>query len=75
MYRQIHTHTCALGTGFKLVLFKVQYEMLETQHLMHKGFETNYSSCTGRSSENICNTGQGAQENGKEGMKLSLPAK
>jgi hypothetical protein len=37
MYRQIHTHTCALGTGFKLILFKVQYEMLETQHLMHKG--------------------------------------
>jgi hypothetical protein len=30
-------------------------------------FETNYSSCTGKSSENICNSSGGAQEKGKIG--------
>jgi hypothetical protein len=37
-----------------------------------RGFESNYSDCTGRSSENICSISGGAQEKGKSGMKLSL---
>jgi len=39
--------------------------------------ESNYSSCTGRSSENICSSSGGAHEKEKRGdqnrMKLSLP--
>jgi hypothetical protein len=42
---------------------------------MHEVFETNYSSCTVRSSENICSSSGGAQEKRKERMKLSLPPK
>ncbi len=39
-------------------------------------FENNYSSCTRRSSENICGSSAGAQEKGKTGwMKLSLAPK
>jgi hypothetical protein len=30
-------------------------------------FESNYSSCIGRSSENICSNSGGAQEKGKTG--------
>ncbi len=30
-------------------------------------FESNYSSCTGRSSENICSSSEGGQEKGKRG--------
>jgi hypothetical protein len=30
-------------------------------------FETNYSNCTVRSSENICSSSGGAQEKGKTG--------
>jgi hypothetical protein len=36
-------------------------------HLMQTRFESNYSSCTGRSSENICSTSGGGQEKGKTG--------
>jgi hypothetical protein len=35
---------------------------------MHK-VRGNYSSCTGRSSENICSNSGGAQEKGKRGSK------
>ncbi len=43
---------------------------------MHKVLESNYySSCTGRSSENVCSSSGGAQAKRKEGMKLSLPPK
>jgi hypothetical protein len=38
-------------------------------------FESNYSSCTDRSSENISSSSGGAQEKMKEGMKLNLPPK
>ncbi len=39
-------------------------------------FETNYSSCsTGRSSENICGSNEGAQEKTKNRMKLSFSTK
>jgi hypothetical protein len=41
-------------------------------------FERNYSTCTGRSSENICNSSGGAQENSllkKKKAKLSLSPK
>jgi hypothetical protein len=38
-------------------------------------FESNYSSCTGRSSENIYNSSRGGQEKMKKRMKLSLPPK
>jgi hypothetical protein len=44
---------------------------------MHK-VSGNYSSFTGRSSENICSNNGGAQAEGKSGqnrMKLSLPPK
>jgi hypothetical protein len=37
---------------------------------MHK-VRGNYSSCTGRSSENICGSSGGAQEKGQNRMKLS----
>jgi hypothetical protein len=37
-------------------------------------FESNYSSCTGRSSENICTSSGGAHEK-EEGMKFSLQPK
>ncbi len=37
-------------------------------------FEINYSSCTSRSSENICSS-RGAQEKRKDRMKLSLSQK
>ncbi len=37
-------------------------------------FESNYSSCTGRSSENICSSSGGPQKT-KDRMKLSLPPK
>jgi hypothetical protein len=46
----------------------------ETQHLMHLGFETNYSSCTVRSSENICSNSGGVQEKGKTD-ETQLPPK
>jgi hypothetical protein len=50
----------------------------ETQHLMHK-VRSNYSSCTCRSSENICRSSGGAREKGKRGskppMKLNLTQK
>jgi hypothetical protein len=42
---------------------------------MHKGFESNYSSCRGMSSENICSSSEGAQEIRKHRMKLSLSPK
>jgi hypothetical protein len=35
---------------------------------MHK---TNYSSCTGRSSENICSSSGGAPKNEKRGTKFT----
>jgi hypothetical protein len=38
----------------------------ESQHLKHK-FKRNYSSCTGRSSENLCSSNGGAQEKRKTG--------
>ncbi len=38
-------------------------------------FESDYSICTGRSSENISSSSGGAQEKRKEGMKLSLSSK
>jgi len=37
--------------------------------------ESNYSSCTGWSSENICSSSGGHSGKRKEGMKLSLPPK
>jgi hypothetical protein len=40
----------------------------ETQHLVHE-VRGNYSSCTYRSSENICRNGGGANEKRKEGVK------
>jgi hypothetical protein len=56
------------------ILFKSQYEMLKLS-IECTRFESNYNSCTGRSSENICNTSGGAQEKRKDRMKLSLPPK
>ncbi len=50
----------------------------ETQHLMHKVSSRvgNYSSCTVRSSENICSSSGGAQEKkGKTPMKLQFITK
>jgi hypothetical protein len=41
---------------------------------MHK-VGGNYSSCTGRSSENICSSSGGAQEKGKTRCNSSLPPK
>jgi hypothetical protein len=41
---------------------------------MHTKFKSHYSTCTGRSSENICSSSEGAWEKEK-GMKLSLPPK
>ncbi len=38
-------------------------------------FETNYSSCTVRSSENICSSSGGAQENGKTGYETQFTTK
>ncbi len=38
-------------------------------------FETNYSSCTRKSNENIGTSSGGAQERGKTGLKVSLPPK
>jgi hypothetical protein len=40
----------------------------ETQHLMHK-VRGSYSSCTCRSSENICSSSGGPQEKGNTGSK------
>jgi hypothetical protein len=42
------------------------YEMMKLSILCTR-FETNYSSCTVRSSENICNSSGGAQAKGKTG--------
>jgi hypothetical protein len=53
---------------------KSQNEMLKLS-ISCTRFETNYSSCTRRSSENICSSSVGAQEKGKNRMKLSLPSK
>jgi hypothetical protein len=53
---------------------KSQYEILKLI-IECTRFKTNYSSCIGRSSENICSSIGGAQEKGKRGMKLSLPPK
>jgi hypothetical protein len=44
----------------------------KSQDEMMKLSETNYSSCTGRSSENICSSSGGAQGERKDSMKLSL---
>jgi hypothetical protein len=38
-------------------------------------FERNYSSCTGRSSENICSSSGGAQEKKKDRVKLREPSR
>jgi hypothetical protein len=38
-------------------------------------FESNYSSCTGRSSENVCSRAVEAIQKTKDRMKLSLPPK
>ncbi len=35
-------------------------------------FETNYSSCTSKSNENICSSSGGAQEKGKKACKISV---
>jgi hypothetical protein len=43
----------------------IQYAICK---LMHK-VRGNYSSCTVRSSENICSSSAGAQEKGKRGPK------
>jgi hypothetical protein len=43
---------------------KSQYEMLKLSIYCTR-FQTNYSSCTGRSSENICRSSGGAQEKEK----------
>jgi hypothetical protein len=32
-------------------------------------FESNYNSCTGKSSENTCSSAGGAQEKGRRGSK------
>jgi hypothetical protein len=47
-------------------LNKSQYEMLKLS-IQCTRFETNYSSCTHKSSENICSSTGGAQEKGKTG--------
>ncbi len=38
-------------------------------------FESNYSNCTGRSSENVCSSSGGPAKKTKDRMKLSLPPK
>jgi len=38
-------------------------------------FKISYSSPTGRSNENICNSSGGAQEKGKDRIKPNLPPK
>ncbi len=43
---------------------KSQYEMLK---LSIQCTETNYSRCTGKSSQNICSSSEGAREKGKTG--------
>ncbi len=35
-------------------------------------FESNYSSCTSKSNENICSSSGGAQEKGKKACKISV---
>jgi hypothetical protein len=51
--------------------------MLKLKHLKCTRFESHYSSCTSRSSENIyCGSGGGAEEKGKTGWNsLSFPPK
>jgi hypothetical protein len=46
--------------------YPVKFSWYNVQGLMHK-VRTNYSSCTARSSENICSSSRGAQEKGKTG--------
>jgi hypothetical protein len=41
----------------------------ESQHSMHKVRERNYSSCTGRSSENLCSSTGGAHTHPKSFFK------
>jgi len=53
---------------------KSQYEMLILR-VQCTRFETNYNSCIVRSSENICSSSGGAQEQRRDRMKLSLPPK
>jgi hypothetical protein len=43
----------------------------KTQHLMHK-VQSNYCTCTGRSSENICSSNGGTEEKVKDRMKLMM---
>ncbi len=52
-------------------LTRVRFSRYSVQGLMHK-VRTNYDSCTGRSSENICVSSGGAQENGKTGWNSVL---
>jgi len=40
-----------------------------------QGFESNYSSCTGRSSENICSSSAGAQEKRKHQFTTKIGGK
>jgi hypothetical protein len=48
----------------------------ETQHSMHNTtFESNYSTCTSRSSENICSSKSRRLGKRQDRMKLSLPPK
>ncbi len=50
------------GICIAMKFCKSQYEMLK---LSIQCTETNYSRCTGKSSENICSSSGGAQEKGK----------
>ncbi len=58
----------------KEIFIKSQYEMLKLS-IQCTRFESNYSSCTGRSSENICSSIEGAQRKGERGDETQFTTK